>query len=380
MIKFKLFLNKDIINPITSFIQWFSCEFRAFLSFFNIYVKDKTLLFSNSFENNKNFVVKTILLKRGKSNRIFLHLSAMGVLTFGVIISPLIHDSNALYQAKDMTSFAQATNVEESIVSQDVFQTTASEKPRDTIITYTVQKGDTLSIIAKRFGISEDTIKWANDMKSDNITVGDELKILPVTGMAHKVERGDTVYSIAKKYQANAQAIADFPFNDFANPQTFSLIEGQIVFVPDGIKPAEKPRYVRPTYIVTAGPVAVGAGGFAWPISGGISQFYSWYHKGIDITNPVGTPIVAAQTGTVSQANTSGWNYGYGINMVISGDNGYSTLYAHMSGLNVGAGDRVIAGKTVIGWVGMSGRTTGPHLHFEIMSGGGYANPLSVLQ
>lgn len=348
-----------------------------FFSFLHFYIKDKLFILLNFIEDNKNIVVKTVLIKRGKRNRIFLHLSAMMLLTFGIIVSPFISDSN-LFSENKMLSFAQESSREDSIASADVFQTEDSVKPRDKTVSYTVQKGDTISTIAKRFGISEDTVRWSNDLKNDNITIGDILQILPVTGISHKVARGESVYTIAKKYTANPQEIVDFPFNDFANPQTFSLIEGQMLIVPNGVKPEEKPVYVRPAYIAT-GPVTVSPGGFSWPLTGGISQFYSWYHKGIDITASVSSPVVAAQNGRVVQAYSSGWNWGYGIHVVIDGDNGYSTLYAHMSGINVNVGDQVNAGSTVIGWVGTSGRTTGPHLHFEIKTGSNYLNPYSVL-
>lgn len=361
-------------------VNFLKTELGCFYSFLRIYFKDKILIFSNTFEGNKNRIVKSILIKRGKRNRMFLHVSAMTILTLGVVISPFISDSNLLGQEKNAAIFAQGIATGESLLSpDDVFQTEASEKPRDKVISYTVQKGDTISTIAKKFGISADTIKWANNLKNDSITVGDTLDILPVTGIAHKVERGDTVYSLAKKYTSNAQAIVDFPFNDFANPQTFSLVEGQILIVPEGVRPEEKPRYVRQTFIAQ-GPVVVTGAGFTWPVRGTLNQYFSWYHKALDLGASSGTPVVAAQSGRISEAHSGGWNWGYGTNVVISGDNGYSTLYAHLSGINVSSGDSVVAGKTVIGWVGSTGRSTGPHLHFEIRSGGGFFNPLSFLQ
>lgn len=361
--------------------SFFIKEWKAFLAFLKIYVTDKFILFSSLFEGRKNAVVKGILIKRGKKNRFFLHLSIMVILTVGVIISPFISETQLFGKAKPPLSFAQSPQDSLELSQDDVFQTKNTVTIRDEIISYTVQKGDTVSSIAQKFGISADTIKWANNLTSDDITIGDTLSILPVTGVAHKVVEGDTVYTIAKKYDINAQGIVDFPFNDFANPQTFSLVTGQIVIVPDGVKPEEqvKPQYTRQTYIAT-GPVTVTDAGFSWPVGGSINQGYAWYHTGLDIGASVGTPVVAAQSGSVAQVYTSGWNFGYGTHVVISGDNGYSTLYAHMSGVNVSGGDRVVAGKTVVGWVGLTGRTTGAHLHFEVRSAGGNVNPLSFLR
>jgi murein DD-endopeptidase MepM/ murein hydrolase activator NlpD len=375
------FLSQKFVKNIPAWSEFLLFEAKAFISFIKIYGKDKAFIFSDTFENNKNTVVKNVLIKRGKRNRMFLHVSALAVLTAGVVLSPFISDSSLFGGNTNISTFAQgAQEGEQSLISEDVFQTQASEKPRDKIITYVVQKGDTISTIAKKFGISIDTIKWENNLKSDTITVGDSLLIMPVTGMSHKVARGDTVYTIAKKYSANAQAIVDYPFNDFANPQTFSLVEGQILIVPDGVKPEEAPRYIRQTFIAS-GPVVITGGGFTWPVRGTLNQGYAWYHKGIDIGASVGVPVVAAQSGVAAEVYTGGWNSGYGTHVIVSGDNGYSTLYAHMSAVNVSPGQRVVAGSTVLGWVGMTGRTTGPHLHFEVRGGGaGFLSPLSVLQ
>jgi murein DD-endopeptidase MepM/ murein hydrolase activator NlpD len=338
------------------------------------------MVFSNIFENNKNVVVKSILIKRGKRNRFFLHVSAMAVLTFGVLISPFITERNPFTQDPDLLAFAQdLTSEEQSLAPEDVFETRLSEKPRSETVTYTVQKGDTLSAIAKKFNVSEDTLKWQNDLRGDSITVGDTIEILPVTGISHKVASGDTIYSIAKKYSSNPQAIVDFPFNDFADPQTFSLVVGQTIMVPEGVQPQAAPTYIARRTIITTGPSVVTGSGFAWPVRGTINQYYAWYHRAVDIGADVGTPVVAAQSGTVSYVASGGWNYGYGTHVIIDGENGYQSLYAHMSGLNVSPGQQVAAGSTVIGWVGLTGRTTGAHLHFEVRSGGGLLNPLSFL-
>lgn len=339
------------------------------------------MFFSNIFENNKNIIVKSILIKRGKRNRFFLHVSAMTVLSIGVLISPIITQSNPFSEDKNLLSFAQGIAGEQkSLEPQDVFQTQASDKPRSEIVTYTVQKGDTITGIGKKFGISENTIKWQNDLKSDYITVGDTLQILPVSGIAHKVLSGDTVYTIAKKYSSNAQAIVDFPFNDFADPQTFSLVSGQILIVPEGVQPAAAPTYIARQTYTPSGPVVISGAGFTWPVRGTMNQYYAWYHPGLDIGASMGTPIVAGQSGVVSGAFSGGWNGGYGVHVIIAGENGYQTLYSHMSALNVSSGQTVTAGSTVIGWVGLTGRTTGPHLHFEIRSGGALLNPLSFLR
>lgn len=376
----KSFNNNKIFKAITQAFTYLKNEFLSYLVFLYTYGSDKVMFFSNIFEKNKNVVVKSILIKRGKRNRFFLHVSAMAVLSFGVLISPFITQQNPFTKDENLLSFAQDISQDsQNLAPEDVFQTRLSDKPRSEIVTYTVQKGDTVSGIAKKFGVSEDTVKWRNSLTGDSITVGDTLEILPVTGIAHKVVSGDTIYTIAKKYSSNPQAIVDFPFNDFADPQTFSLVVGQTIIVPDGVQPQAAPIYIARRTYIAAGTSAVTGAGFAWPVHGTMNQYYAWYHKAIDIGSPVGTPVLAGQSGVVSEAIAGGWNYGYGTHVVISGDNGYQTMYAHMSGLNVSAGQRVVAGSTVVGWVGMTGRTTGPHLHFEVRSGGALYDPLSFL-
>lgn len=358
--------------------------FVAFLDFFFLYLKNRILTFSHHFEKNKNLLVKFFLMKRGRYNRPFLHLTTMGVLGIGVLIAPFIAETYPIFASQNTSALNVATPQEQQsiIVGENVFQTDISEKPRDEIITYRVQGGDTVSTIAKKFGIDTDTVKWANDMTSDNLTVGDELQILPVSGTVHKVSSGDTVYTIAKKYDTDAQKIVDFPFNDFANPETFTLVEGQMLIVPDGIEPSAQPTTPRRQRLYIAqGPGVVSGAGFSWPLLGGaISQYYSWYHSALDITSPMGVPVYAGQTGTVIKAASGTWDGGYGTNIMIDDGAGTQTLYAHLSRLNVSVGDRVIAGKTVIGLNGSTGRSTGPHVHFEIRRNGSLVNPLSFLQ
>ena len=308
-----------------------------------------------------------------------MHVAAMGVLGIGVIVSPFLADTYPIFEGQENGLRISSPTLAESIaVDADVFQTSISLKPRDKILDYTVERGDTLSTIAEKFGISLETIRWANNLINDNITVGDSLKILPVTGIAHKVAKGESVYTIAKKLDSDAQKIVDFPFNDFANPETFSLVEGQILIVPDGVKPAEQSTFRRQVYIAS-GPVTISGLGFTWPVRGVISQFAAWYHMAIDIAASIGSPVVAAQNGTISSISVGTWDGGYGTSVYVrNGD--VETHYAHLGGINVSVGQAVAAGSTVLGWIGMTGRTTGPHVHFEVRKGGVLVNPLPYLQ
>jgi murein DD-endopeptidase MepM/ murein hydrolase activator NlpD len=369
----------DLFLPAKKFVS----TLPEFLRVFGNYLKTRLVVFSTIFEAYKNILVKFFMIKRGRYSRPFLHFATMGVLTIGVIVAPFLATTYPIF-SQNATAAAKLSSptVEQSIViGENVFQTNVSQKPRDKTISYIVQRGDTVSTIAQKFGVSNDTIRWANDLSDDTLNVGDSLKVLPVTGISYKVQSGDTVYTIAKKFASDAQKIVDFPFNDFANPETFSLVSGQMLIIPDGIQPAAQP-FIRPQVYIAQGPssTSFSGSGFTWPVHGIITQFASWYHEALDLAAPYGTPIVAAKSGTVAEANTGGWNYGYGNDVVIDNGGGYSSLYAHMEAVNVSPGQQVVGGSTVIGWIGMTGRTTGPHVHFEIRQNGVTVNPLPFLQ
>lgn len=115
-------------------------------------------------------------------------------------------------------------------------QTSPSTSDRKEIINYTIQKGDTLKTLSTKFSISEDTIKWANNIKSDPLRVGAIIKVLPVTGVAHIVKKGDTIYTLAKLYKVDAQVIVDYPFNNFPEGGSFDLTPGEVLIIPGGTK------------------------------------------------------------------------------------------------------------------------------------------------
>jgi murein DD-endopeptidase MepM/ murein hydrolase activator NlpD len=370
----------DAFRKIKPAIKDFFSLLRSFFSFTLYYLKENIVNWSSRFERNKNVLVRFFMMKRGRYNRPFLHIATMCVVGLGVLIAPFLADTYPIFSPSQEVHIAVAEASEESVlVDEDVFKTNISQKPRDEAITYRVEKGDTVSTIADKFGVSADTVRWANNLTTDNITVEDELKILPVSGVSHKVVKGETIYTIAKKYDTEAQKIADFPFNDFANPETFSLVEGTILTVPDGIKPTDKPAIRRQVYIAE-GPIPSRPGGFTFPMRGYISQFAAWYHMGIDIAGPFGTPIYAAHNGTVTKISTGTWDGGYGNNVYISNGDGIESHYAHLNAVNVSVGQSVVGGQTVIGTNGLTGRTTGAHVHFEIIRNGALVNPLPYVQ
>lgn len=234
----------------------------------------------------------------------------------------------------------------------------------DTISVYTVHQGDTLAGIAKMFGVTVNTIVWANDLKGP-IKEGQELTILPIPGVRHTVAKGDTIATLAKKYKADAEEIAQY--NDLA--QSAPLAVGSLIIIPDGeIAPAP----TKKTAPKKSGGASSVAGYFKWPVAGGVLTQGIHGYNGVDIGAPTGTGVYASAGGTVIIANGGGgWNGGYGNYIVVRHDNGAQTLYAHLSRVMVSSGERVAKGET-IGTVGSTGKSTGSHLHFEIR---GATNP-----
>jgi len=239
-------------------------------------------------------------------------------------------------------------------------QTQISQKPRDKVESYTVKNGDTLASIAATFGISVDTIKWENNLESDSLSVGDVLKIPPVTGMVITVSEGDTVQSIAKKYRTDSQKIVNYPFNDFADLDTFALSVGQTLVVPDGVQPEAPAIAVAPMVFISQ---PLGTGNLLWPTNGIITQCPIWYHMAFDIANPSEPGVMAADDGVIAAVPPFD-RYGYGNHILVDHGGGFETLYAHLSEIYVKVGDHVSKGQ-VIGRMGSTGRSTGPHLHFE---------------
>lgn len=255
------------------------------------------------------------------------------------------------------------------------------QKPKNgTISTYIVHEGDTLSAVAKMFEVSPNTILWANDLsKGSKLKVGQQLTILPVTGLKYTVKKGDTLATLAKRYGADADEIASYNGVD----ASLALVTGQDIIIPDGeisSPEAQKPHLPiihghgkvkfgpEPAHNVGPEGSASEVAYYVAPLSHYIETQGIHGYNAVDLAAPVGTPIMASAEGTVIVAKDGGWNGGYGSYVVIQHDNGSQTLYGHMSHVTTYIGQSVAEGQT-IGAVGQTGKATGPHLHFEIRNG-----------
>ncbi len=235
----------------------------------------------------------------------------------------------------------------------------------DQISVYIVRPGDTLSEIAAMFNVSINTILWSNDLKKGvALKTGQQLVILPVTGVQYQVKKGDTLAGIAKRFGGDPAEILSY--NTLGSAADLAV--GETIIIPDGelgtsatVKPGTKPG-VKPKPD-GGGPSYDGY--YKWPVVGGKKTQGLHGHNGIDIGAPLGTPILAAAAGTVLIARDGGWNGGYGSYIVIKHSNGTQTLYGHASAVLVTVGQTVSQGEE-IGEVGRTGQSTGMHLHFEV--------------
>lgn len=257
--------------------------------------------------------------------------------------------------------------------------TIVPERPREALETYAVQSGDTILGIATKYGLEPETLLWANpaiERNPDRISIGDQIKILPVNGVLHVVKAGDTLSSIAAKYKVTAEAIVGHTGNAFKSISD-ALVIGTEVVVPGGQKQIVSQQVVTSYNGPAPAGSAKGSGAFLWPTSGSITQKYWSGHAAIDIGSWTGAPVKAADGGYVVEAGR-GWSSGYGNHVVIDHGNGFRTLYAHLNSIFVSAGESVSKG-TQIGTVGNTGNSTGPHLHFEVLYQGVRRNPYSYL-
>ena len=277
-------------------------------------------------------------------------------------------------------------------------------QPRGELTTYIVQKGDTIFGIAEKFNLKPETILWGNyyTLVDDphRLQPGQELVILPVDGVYYRWNAGDGLNAVARFYGVTPEDIIQWPGNRL-NPDTLgdwaspNIEPGTFLVVPNGRREFvtwSAPRITRqnPGVAKIFGPGAcgtitdgpVGTGTFVWP---SVERYLSGFdyspetnHRGIDVAGKMGNAIFAADSGVVVYA---GWNdWGYGNVVVIDHGNGWQTLYAHLSTLNVACGSYVYQGDAIAG-MGSTGNSSGPHLHFEMLSDEyGKVNPWNFLQ
>lgn len=292
----------------------------------------------------------------------------------------------------------------DGIPRQAEIHTIIPSRPRMEVTTYTVQKGDSLFIIADKFGLKPTSILFGNYAilkdRPDLIKEGQQLNILPVDGTYYQWQGTESLTKVAEVFGVDAESIINFPGNhldpdaigDLSHP---NIAAGAWLIVPGGKR--EFTSWTAPAQLVQSNPsvhvwgpgvcggisfIQVGYGNFVYPTTehwlSGTPFTPELRHFGVDFAGAQGNGVFATDAGTVVY---SGWNdWGYGNLIIIDHGNGWQSLYAHLSQINVSCGQNV-GQNDLIGLVGMTGGTsTGPHLHFELMNSTlGYVNPLDYL-
>ena len=328
---------------------------------------------------------------------------AIIALAIGVVLVGAVPHSNATatdtHRTKTVAQLAAADYFNEDVTYDEVITTVGTNNDylfktgaTETIITrntrtgttfYDAKAGESVASVARDFGLSPDTLRYVNSLSSNSLTKGQKLKIPPVDGIYVTVQKNDTLSGISKKYKISLTDIRKY--NNL--PESEPIFSGQEILIPGVVAP--KPAGGSSTATATksssvqanTGAVATrlpGGGQFIWPLESPthfISQGYKNYHRAIDLNRLNGWGIYAAAPGV---AHIKSSRYGYGNQIDISHGNGIVTRYGHLSQFKIKDGEYVQQGQ-LIGIMGSTGRSTGPHLHFEIRVNDVPQNPLNYL-
>jgi len=316
----------------------------------------------------------------------------------GLAASPTTHTSADVSAA--LLPFTTPSGLDEGISPLLDPQTFIPSRPREDVITYTVELGDNLFVIADKFGLKPETILWGNykllEQNPEILLPEQTLNILPVDGTYYQWQQGDNLDSVASFFKVKAEDILNYPGNHIdlttiakgevkVEPGTWLIIPGGKRVLKDWGPPAISranpavARYYGPGSCGAIYEGAMGTGSFVWPTTEHLISGYSFsaIHPAIDIGGQLGNAVYAADSGVVVYAGCS--NYGYGNLIVIDHGNGWQTAYAHLSAIGVICGQSVSRG-IMIGALGSTGNSTGPHLHFEMSYNGVKVNPLDYMQ
>lgn len=334
-------------------------------------------------KESKSYVVRNIFLGRGVLYKP-LFQSGIAVMTIALVVTGVLNGLSfteprqgvVFASEQDMLTEvgSVATNATESDIRLDVEE-------------HIVKPGETLSTIAEYYEIDVATIKWANGMDEtqEKISPGQKLTILPVEGVLHIVAEGDNLNSIANKYSASVQAIADWNWLDAPD---FKVYKGDKLIIPGG-KVAPKPKPVIATkpkttvsktssYQTGSAGDGIRTGNFGRAVEPGcgyLSQGFKRWHKAVDIAQKGGCKELAIDGGTIT---TAGWT-AYGFAVFIDHGNGWTSRYGHGTGtFYVKVGQKVSKGDPVQ-YMGCTGRCTGTHLHLEIYYNGVAQDPARLI-
>ncbi|MBD3328900.1 peptidoglycan DD-metalloendopeptidase family protein [Candidatus Dojkabacteria bacterium] len=384
---------------LVSFFVYISVRMRVIYILISVFAE----VFSSSFDSIKRFIVRNLFWGRGNlfkhSVQVISVLLLSGLLIFGR------YRVNVINTVEAYSIYEVSGEYSDQAVNRDLFVQNAStntqipdDRGRIGVVEYVVKGGDTINQIANFFGVSEETMRWANDLSEVSVIhPGDVLKIPPGDGVIREVQKGDTLEKFAERYkrddqtvQAVMQSIAD---SNWLDPP-FDLEEGQELFVPEGRLPITEDNAVSYSGVVKYSRGSGDVGRFlSWPVEGGrggVTQcFHSW-HNGVDIADGGSPDLVAAASGVVTFAGchsghcpSKGSLYGgsgTGWGVEVDHGNGFVTVYGHMRSIYVKKGQKVKRGQA-LGKMGASGTATGIHIHFMVWKNGRWntVNPASYM-
>ena len=266
-------------------------------------------------------------------------------------------------------------------------KTILPEQPTNKITEYVVQRGDSPWSIAQKFDLKPETILWGNaqlNAAAGSLRAGDALNILPVDGVLHIVQDGETLETLQVLHGTPAQEIFEYTGNNFDLTQPPQLTKGEQIIIPNGISPIAWSEAQIPSVAqgssggsVSSNVPNLGSGYFSWPVNGyALTQEYWSGHPGIDLATDFRQPVFASDSGTVVFSDWDDTGYGYFI--IIDHGNGYITTYGHNEANLVSVGQTVVQGQQ-IAESGNTGNSTGNHLDFRILYNGVFLNPLEYL-
>jgi murein DD-endopeptidase MepM/ murein hydrolase activator NlpD len=278
----------------------------------------------------------------------------------------------------EATASWEVTGVPQQAAVAAVRRATVDRTEPPQVKTHEVVLGESLEAIAERYGVHVETVAYNNGLRSrTELIPGATLTIPPFDGAVYTVREGDTVETIAQRFGADVKAVMD------ANRLYFephNLSPGKTILVP--VASARYPDFelAPPAVVARARPIAraatlaapPAAGRLSWPVAGTITQHYHGYHLGVDIAAPYGAPLAASDAGTVSAV---GWVALGGLRVCVRHESALETCYYHTSAVYVSVGQAVERGQ-VIAAIGLTGTTTGPHVHWEANRNGVLVNPL----
>jgi LysM repeat protein len=282
----------------------------------------------------------------------------------------------------------KAQSIETGILRRLQLKTNIPERSISKVFQYRIQPGDSPWSIAQKFGIQPETVLWANENLNaiaGSLRIGDTVNILPVDGVLHTVQEGDTLETLVSLHKTSAQEILEYFGNNFDLTKPPQLTVGQQIIVPNGVAPISWSEAQAPA-ASQAGSTGrgyssdvpnLGTGTFIWPVNAySLSQEYWGGHPALDLATDFRQPVFASDSGTVV---FSGWDdTGYGNMVIIDHGNGYQTYYSHNEANLVSTGQTVGKGQQ-IAESGSTGNSTGNHVDFRILLNGVFLNPMSYL-